>query len=198
MAAAAVAVAEMVVVVGLADIIPEDRDNNLEWIKGGHRTVLLVYLEFWFAILGIVVRNFPPPHEEGLGEVIVTFNIMQVRGPKSGFRQTMQFRKDLRNNLTPAERRFWYYIGNKRFNNLKFRKQHGIGPYIVDFYCPEKKLIIEIDGDSHARSKVIYYDQERTLYLDKLGYKVVRYTNTDIMTNIEGVFQDLTRQLSLL
>ena len=61
---------------------------------------------------------------------------MQVRGPKSGFRKTINFRRELRRNPTPAEKLFWSNVANRQFNNLKFRKQHGIGPYIVDFYCP--------------------------------------------------------------
>ncbi len=74
-----------------------------------------------------------------MGEVM----IMQVRGPKSGFRRTINFRRILRQNMTQAEKYFWSKTANRQFCNLKFRKQHGVGQYIVDFFCSEKKLIVE-------------------------------------------------------
>ncbi|OGE77979.1 MAG: hypothetical protein A2751_01915 [Candidatus Doudnabacteria bacterium RIFCSPHIGHO2_01_FULL_46_14] len=97
--------------------------------------------------------------------------------------------------MTPAEKLFWSKIANRQFSNLKFRKQHGIGNYIVDFYCPEKKLIIEIDGDSHADSKT---DPARSKYLENLGYEIARYNNRDVLYNIDGVFEDLLTKLSSL
>ena len=98
----------------------------------------------------------------------------------------------LRHETTPAEKIFWSQTANRQFYNLKFRRQHGIGKYVVDFYCPEKKLIIEIDGDTHAAPK---YDVARTAYLQSLGYRIVRYQNRDIILNVNGVFEDLGRQL---
>lgn len=121
---------------------------------------------------------------------------MQVRGPKSGFRKTISARQKLRRDLTPAERIFWSKVASKQFLNLKFRKQHGIGNYIVDFYSPEKKLIVEIDGDTHALQ--VEYDQKRTEYLRSLGYVVIRYNNLDVLKNIQGVFEDLTKRISRL
>lgn len=123
---------------------------------------------------------------------------MQVRGPKSGFRKTITFRRELRHNFTPAEILFWSKIAGKQFLNLKFRKQHGIGPYVVDFYCPQKKLIIEIDGDSHASREGVESDIQRTKYLKSLAYQIVRYANRDVLNNIEGVFEDLSKKVSSL
>ena len=123
---------------------------------------------------------------------------MKVRGPKSGFRKTIPLRRSLRRDTTPAEKLFWSKVAQKQFLNLKFRRQHGIGNYVVDFYCPEKKLIIEIDGDTHAVGTGAELDKERTFYLETLGYKVVRYANRAVMFNVEGVFQDLVRRLNLL
>ncbi len=94
--------------------------------------------------------------------------------------------------MTSAEKLFWSKVAQRQFANLKFRKQHGIGNYIVDFYCPGKKLIIEIDGDSHANSKT---DPIRSDFLAHLGYKILRYNNRDVLYNIEGVFQDLLKNL---
>jgi very-short-patch-repair endonuclease len=81
---------------------------------------------------------------------------------------------------------------------LKFRKQHAIGKYIVDFYCAEYNLIVEIDGDSHATDLGKQNDDVRTKYLESLGYKIVRYNNLDVIHNIDGVFQDLAKYVSSL
>ena len=81
--------------------------------------------------------------------------------------------------------------------NLKFRRQHGIGKYIADFYCPTKKLIIEIDGNSHFTKQGQLRDAERSRYIASLGYRIIRYNNNDIVDNVDGVFQDLENQLKL-
>ena len=123
---------------------------------------------------------------------------MIVRGPKSGFHKTIPLRRNLRRESTLAERLFWSKVASQQFLSLKFRRQHGIGNFIVDFYCPEKKLIVEIDGDSHATSAGLENDQQRTTHLQSFGYTIVRYDNRDIISNISGVFEDLTRKVGLL
>lgn len=120
------------------------------------------------------------------------------RGPRSGFRKTIVVRRNLRRQITPTEKLFWYKVSGKQFYNYKFRRQHGIGKYIVDFYCPAKKLIIEIDGDTHATPQAQVPDRIRTKYLESLGYQLIRYQNRDIINNIEGVFEDLHRRLKSL
>jgi len=97
--------------------------------------------------------------------------------------------------MTPAEKLFWSKAANKQFSNIKFRKQHGIGNYVVDFYCAEKKLIIEIDGDSHADSRT---DPVRSKYFENLGCKIARYNNRDVLYNTDGVFEDLLTRLQPL
>lgn len=101
----------------------------------------------------------------------------------------------MRQALTPQERLFWSDVANRTFFGLKFRKQHGVGGYIVDFYCSDRSLIIEIDGDCHASNPE--YDTERARYLSSLGYTVLRYTNRDVLYNIGGVMEDLARKLNL-
>lgn len=95
-------------------------------------------------------------------------------------------RKKLRKNATPQEIILWSRL---RRNGLKcrFRRQHSIGKYIVDFYCSEKKLIVELDGWQHREEINDGYDKERTLFLELLGYKVLRFWNNEINKNIEGV-----------
>jgi len=101
--------------------------------------------------------------------------------------------RENRSNPTKAETRIWREVLRKRqFAEYKFLRQKPIGGYIVDFYCSELQLVIEIDGDSHAETEE--YDRERTKFLNALGLQVVRYTNDDIIRNIEGVYADLIKQ----
>lgn len=123
---------------------------------------------------------------------------MPVRGPKSGFRRTIAIRRVLRRDGTTAEQRFWSKVVRRQFFDLKFRRQHGIGPYVVDFYCPAKKIVVEIDGDTHATDQAIQDDQSRTQYLTSFGYTVIRYTNCEILNNTQGVFEDLANKIGLL
>lgn len=120
---------------------------------------------------------------------------MKVRGPKSGFRKTIPLRRKLRHDTTRAEQIFWAQVARRQYLGLKFRRQHGIGKYVVDFYCAELKLVIEIDGDTHADSRS---DFKRTAYLESLGYHVVRYQNRDIIHNVEGVFENLAMRARAL
>ena len=97
--------------------------------------------------------------------------------------------------MTRAENQLWIRLRSKQFHSLKFRRQHGIGPYIVDFYCPEKAVVIEVDGDVHGVGDQVLRDQEREKKLRSLGLQVIRYTNDDILNNIEGVLEDLSHRL---
>ncbi|WP_208643530.1 endonuclease domain-containing protein [Pedobacter miscanthi] len=76
-----------------------------------------------------------------------------------------EWRKELRNNLTPAEATMWKYLQNSKLDGRKFRRQHSVGNYILDFYCPSEKLAIEIDGSCHDDDSAQLYDQKRTDYL---------------------------------
>jgi len=103
-------------------------------------------------------------------------------------------RKQLRKNPTEPEKRFWSWVRGKQLG-YKFRRQHGIGAYIVDFYCAEPALIIELDGDSHYTPESIAYDNTRTHFLTSNGFKVIRFTNLDIIHNKEGVLITLLSSL---
>jgi very-short-patch-repair endonuclease len=95
--------------------------------------------------------------------------------------------RQLRKNATDAENRMWYFLRNRRLNGLKFNRQYIIEPYIVDFVCRDKNLIIEIDGAQHAEN--IEYDLERTSFLKSNGYKVLRFWNNEVMHNINAVLE---------
>ena len=99
-------------------------------------------------------------------------------------------RKSLRNNMPAPEQRIWYFIKSKQLG-YKFRRQYSFGNYIVDFYCPELRLVVEIDGDSHGTEESVLYDKKRSEYLESAGVLIKRYNNGDIMKNIEGVIGDL-------
>ena len=92
---------------------------------------------------------------------------------------------ELRNQQTCEERKLWYIYLRKY--PLKIRRQHPIGKYIVDFFCKETKLIIEIDGIQHLIDKNIKYDDKRTLYFENLGYRVVRFGNPDVNKKFDDV-----------
>ncbi|MEL7040051.1 MAG: DUF559 domain-containing protein [Pseudomonadota bacterium] len=99
--------------------------------------------------------------------------------------------KALRHRLTDAERILWSKLKGKQLNGWQFRKQHPIGPYITDFACVRAKLVIEVDGDSHAEAKQIAHDQRRTSFLENQGWFVHRVWNNDIYTNLSAVLDGI-------
>lgn len=105
--------------------------------------------------------------------------------------QLLIFAKSMRTNATDAETLMWQLFRAKRFMNLKFRRQHVIKPYIVDFYCHEIGLVIELDGGQHNTEDGKAYDAERTHFLEALDLKVVRYLNSDVLGKTEAVLEDL-------
>lgn len=97
--------------------------------------------------------------------------------------------RTLRKNQTNVEQLLWKKLRNRQLLGHKFRRQFPIEPYIVDFVCLELKLIIELDGGQHAEQ--MDYDQQRSLYLQQRGFKVIRFWNNEIIENIEGVLEAL-------
>ena len=99
-----------------------------------------------------------------------------------------QYRRELRKRMPLAEVILWSHLKNKQLNNQKFRRQYSIDKYIIDFYCPEKRLAIEIDGDSHYLDKTSQdKDRERDQSLASMNIKVLRFINSDIYNNLESV-----------
>ena len=101
-------------------------------------------------------------------------------------------RKELRKNLTSAEATLWKYLQRKQLKGRKFRRQHSIENYIVDFYCPQENLIIELDGAGHLDFAQQNYDYERTQKLERLGFKLLRFENKLVFENIEGVLKEIS------
>jgi very-short-patch-repair endonuclease len=97
--------------------------------------------------------------------------------------------QQLRQNLTPAEQTLWQALKNRQLNGLKFRCQHPVGSFIVDFYCPQCRLVVELDGEIHQQQ--LEYDIARTQQLSYFGYRVVRFGNQEVMTDLNHVLKQI-------
>ncbi|MFZ4521937.1 MAG: endonuclease domain-containing protein [Bacteroidales bacterium] len=98
---------------------------------------------------------------------------------------------DLRHSMTDAEKVLWDKIRNRKLQGLKFRRQHPIHFYIADFYCHEKKLIVEVDGGIHLDAAVKEHGENRTAELDRLGITVIRFTNEQIFEHLDNVLKEI-------
>jgi very-short-patch-repair endonuclease len=99
----------------------------------------------------------------------------------------------LRTNATEAEQKIWYFLRNRQFEKFKFRRQHPIGVYIVDFVCLTEKLIVELDGGQHVERTG--YDDRRTKTLNEKGYRVLRFWNNDVLRNTDIVLETIFTEL---
>ena len=109
-----------------------------------------------------------------------------------------ELRKELRNNGTPAEGRMWLMLKNKQISGKKFRRQFSVGKFILDFYCAELKLAIELDGAPHFTSVGTHYDEERDKYLSSQGIKILRYENKMVFEDSEGIVDDIKNTIEQL
>lgn len=100
----------------------------------------------------------------------------------------------LRHDQTEAERRLWAQLRDRRLNGAKFRRQHPIGHYITDFCCPERGLVVELDGGQHATQAEA--DRRRTAFLIQQGYRVLRFWDNEVMENMEAVLQRIAEALN--
>lgn len=100
---------------------------------------------------------------------------------------TLKFAKKLRAEQTKAETLLWCALRNQQLGGFKFRRQVPRGPYVADFLCAEAKLIIEVDGATHGTAAEIEHDRERTAFLQGLGFRVIRFWNDDIETDLDMV-----------
>jgi len=98
-----------------------------------------------------------------------------------------EFRKKLRKRLTPAEATLWRILKSGKLDGRKFRRQHSVGPYILDFYCPEESLCVELDGEVHYNEVAEEHDAKRSRYLRSVGIKVVRFENKFVWDETEYV-----------
>jgi very-short-patch-repair endonuclease len=117
--------------------------------------------------------------------------MMEINKYSSNKKELKLFRKDLRNRSTSAEASLWNLLKNKQLDGRKFRRQHSLENYIVDFYCSSEKLIIELDGDPHGDYSHIQKDTVRDNYFNTLGYKVIRFENRFVFQDPELVLETI-------
>lgn len=108
---------------------------------------------------------------------------------KGANHKLFEFSKVLRKTQTDAEEIVWQSLRNRNILGFKFRRQHPLDKYIADFYCHEAKLIIEIDGGIHNQADINEYDKNRSYELEELGIKVLRFTNEEVIDNLEMVLE---------
>jgi very-short-patch-repair endonuclease len=106
---------------------------------------------------------------------------------------TLANARRLRTDMTDAERRLWYHLRRHGMNGLKFRRQHPFGPYILDFYCAEARLAVELDGGQHFEASGTAYDGRRTEYLEVQGVRVLRFTNIEALRETDAVLEVILR-----
>lgn len=102
--------------------------------------------------------------------------------------------RELRLGMTDAEQALWFRLRNRQLDGCKFRRQHTIDRYVVDFVCTERLLVVELDGGQHAEQQD--YDEQRTRHLQAKGYRVLRFWNNDVLTNIESVLEVVIEALA--
>jgi len=102
--------------------------------------------------------------------------------------------RGLRAGQTDAEQLLWYHLRNRRLQGWKFRRQHEVGPYIADFVCSDAGLIVELDGGQHGDQ--VIYDERRTLELQLMGYRALRFWNNDVLKNMKGVLEVILEALA--
>lgn len=117
---------------------------------------------------------------------------------REGERRSRPMARKLRNTMTKAETVLWTALKNRAIDGWKFRRQHPIGPYIADFVCVEGKLIVEVDGATHADDREIEHDARRTKHLEREGYTVLRVTNLGVYEDLDGVVRSITAALAPL
>ena len=109
-----------------------------------------------------------------------------------------QYGRELRQELTQAEKILWAELRNRKLNGLKFRRQHPIDKFVLDFYCHERKLAIELDGSIHDVKLNKEYDEARTAMLGGLGIYTLRFRNDEVINNIESVLRKINEVTNML
>jgi len=104
-------------------------------------------------------------------------------------------RQELRNNATYAEKLLWYSLSRGKLNGKKFRRQYSVGNYILDFYCVEERLGIEVDGAVHEEKEQKEHDEIRSRYLSEIGIRVIRFKNNEVIYNTGSVIEKIKKEL---
>ena len=110
-------------------------------------------------------------------------------------RELLKISRTLRKNQTPWEHELWQYLRANRFYGVQFKRQARLGNYIVDFYCANKKLVIELDGGQHIEPEVEVMDAKKQSYLENEGFTVLRFWNNEVDKNLEGVLEKIKENI---
>ena len=116
-----------------------------------------------------------------------------TRGATSS--QMVEAARALRQRSTPAEDKLWEALRGRRLGGLKFRRQHPIGPFVLDVFCVERQLVVEVDGSIHRTPDQVAYDIARTGYLTDRGLNVLRFTNDEVERNLPGVLSRILQTI---
>ena len=117
-----------------------------------------------------------------------------VRGQKVS-PKLLERAKELRHEMTPAEKILWEHLKANRLNGLHFRRQQVVHGYFPDFYCHQHELIVEVDGEIHDMQ--VEYDAEREEYLKSLGFRIIRFTNEEVVKNLKAVLQRIVDECKI-
>ena len=117
---------------------------------------------------------------------------------KGAIGKLYEYGRELRRASTEAEKLLWQELRNKKLGGLKFRRQHPLDKFIADFYCNEKKLVIELDGDVHDKKINKEYDEARTIMFSELGVTVLRFRNEEVINDIESVLKQISEATGVL
>ena len=116
---------------------------------------------------------------------------MHYKTAKANESEQKILRKELRSHATPAEAELWKMLKGRNADGMKFRRQQGIGPYVLDFYCPELRLCVELDGSSHDYK--YEYDEQRTEFLQNQGIRVLRFSNEQVWQGLDSLVDEIVR-----
>jgi len=145
-----------------------------------------------------MIYNYkPPPAPEGGAPNIVDKQAWETASPLL-YDILKEKAKEMRNKPTEAEKMLWNVLSNKGIDGFKFRRQHIIGEYIVDFVCLEKRLIIEVDGSIHNTPEQKEHDNQRTEWLKSKGFRIIRYTNNQVTNDIFNTLENIKKELSTM
>ena len=148
----------------------------------------LDYVSCWYLKASEMMSNTPSPLVgEGRGEGLKASHFYT--------KQSLEYSKELRKNMTNAEQILWHYLRNRQLAGMKFRRQEAFDKYILDFVCYEHKLVIELDGSGHLEERQKEHDIERDKFIEQNGYKVIRIFNNDIINNINGVIDYILQNI---
>ncbi len=135
--------------------------------------------EVLVSVLGTLIRGY---------DELLAMKSKRIRGTTPGI---IAAARRLRQNLTSAEKILWEALRNRQLDGLRFRCQHAVGSFVVDFYCAECRLAVEVDGEIHEQR--VDYDTARTTKLQQFGLRVIRFRNQEVMTNLDKVLQQILK-----